>query len=561
MDAEVAFRLNELRREKALLLRQRQLREQYGLHFYRPHWKQHKFHICDAASRYGRTGNRFGKSEMGIHEDVAWCLGGRIWYREAFDVLGTEKVVNPDGSWEWVPVVKEHHPGGHAHEYVTRGIPGRPVKGLLIVVDWDMAKRIFTNNEGSWETKGKLFKAIPREAIGRCTLSRGGHLEKVEIKRLTEFGGGSSTLSIDTIESYKHNKLGAESADWDFIHIDEPCPEKLYKAHARGLMDRNGRDWFTCTPLDEMWINDKFTPPGRKSLLEVEEITFENKLDSGASAGKMFMITGSIHDNPHMDKAGKARYEATLTREERACRLFGLPLAMAGLVYKEFIYDMHVLADVPKGWDAYHLPPLNYTVRVAWDVHGARIPQAVLFAATAPDGTVFIYDELFCEPLITPNARLVKKKLANRFVVSQIIDPRAMIKNPVTNSADVIEAIQEEDLYFEAASKDLTTGISKVKEKLEERHVVSNLPTIYFSPNLAQTMFEFSHYIYDLEKNEPKDENNHMMENLYRLVLNGLDYIEPPSDADYRRRSVLTIGREEDRRESRAIDFTNARLN
>jgi hypothetical protein len=559
METVSPITLAELRRERDLLLRQRKLREAYGINFYRPHWKQHKFHITDAVSRYARTGNRFGKSELGIHEDVAWCMGGRVWYREAFDIMGTEKVIHPDGTWEYVPVVKEHHPGGLSHPYVTRGIPGRPVKGLLIVVDWDMAKRIFTNNEGSWETKGKLFKAIPREAIGKCTLSRGGHMEKVEIKRPNEFGGGSSTLSIDTIESYKHNKLGAESADWDFIHIDEPCPEKLYKAHARGLMDRDGRDWFTCTPLDEMWINDKFTPPGRKTVDEVAEVEFEGKLESGQKTGKMFIITGAIHDNPHMNAAGVARYEAGLTREEKQCRLFGLPLAMAGMVYKEFIYDMHVLADVPTGWKAYHLPPLDYTIRVAWDVHGARIPQAILFAATAPTGDVFIYDELFCEPLITPCAKLVKKKLEHRFVVSQIIDPRALIKNPVTNSADVIEAIQEEDLYFEAASKDLTTGISKVKEKLEERHVVTKLPTIYFAPHLTQTMYEFSHYIYDLEKNEPKDQDNHMMENLYRLILNGLDYIEPPSDADYARRSKLSIGFGEDLNRGR-IDYSNSSL-
>ena len=65
------------------------------------------------------------------------------------------------------------------------------------------------------------------------------------------------------------------------------------------------------------------------------------------------------------------------------------------------------------------------------------------------------------------------------------------------------------------------------------------MPTIFFSPGLAQTLFEFTHYVYDPVKNTPVDENNHMMENLYRAVLNGLSYIEPPDDYDYTRKPFV----------------------
>lgn len=528
-----ALELHQLRAEAARLKRLRELRESYGLNFYRPHWKQHLFHICQAVGRYGRTGNRFGKSEMGIAEDISWCMGGRPWYRETFDIL--------DGEGN----VREHHVGRRDHPFITCGIPQRPVKGLLIVVDWDMAKRIFTNREGSYEVFGKLWRLLPTEAIGKVTNGgRGDRIEKVEIKRPREFGGGSSTLSIDTIESYKHNKLGAESADWDFIHVDEPVPEGLYTAHARGLMDRNGSFWFTCTPLDQMWINDMFTPPNRRSLDDQPDgLTFVPESESG-KAGELYVITGSIYDNPHRSESGVANFESKLTREERECRLYGRPLAMAGMVYKEFIYDLHVLPgpNPPIGWSDFHLPPADYTIRVAWDVHGVRVGQMVLFAATAPDGTVFIYDEIAGEPGIQATAKRVKEKTAGRNVAAWIIDPRALIVNPVTETADVIDAIMEEELYFEPGSKDLTVGISAVKDKLLERNIVNRgFPTIYFSPRLKETLYEFTHYIYDLEKNKPKDEHDHMMENLYRLVLNGLDYIAPPTESDYafRRSTVI----------------------
>lgn len=548
--ADAIKQIKLLEAERDLLLRQRALRENYGINFYRPHWKQHKFHVCDVTGRYGRTGNRFGKSEMGIVEDISWCLGGRPWYRESFNIV--------DGKKE----VREWHVGRYDHPYVTVGIPRRPVKGLILVVDWDKAKDIFTKREGSFDTWGKLWKFLPRDAIGKVvTGGRGDRIVTVEIKRSREFGGGSSTLTFDTIESYKHNRLGAESSDWDFIHVDEPCPESMFKAHARGLMDRNGRYWFTCTPLDEMWINDKFTPPGKSISVNVEEAKFTAQSAAGEVGGTRYIITGSVDDNPHIGDAGKAEFKAGLTREEIACRLHGIPLAMAGLVYKEFSYDEHVLAAVPKGWEDYHLPPADHTIRVAWDVH-QRIPQALLLAATAPNGEIFFYDELFCESLIEPNATLLRRKLRGRFCPTYLIDPFAVVPSAVTGES-VLSALQEYDLFFEPASKDLTRGISDVRELLRARNVMNRQPMCYFSPRLAQTLFEFSHYVYDMEKNEPKDKDNHMMENLYRLVLNGLDYVPPPTDSDYAFRRSTAIRFDEDRYEtsgSRRINFTNPSL-
>ena len=253
-NADVFFRARALREELALRKRLREVKEANGISFYRPHLKQHKFHSCSATGRYGRTGNRFGKSEMGIAEDISHSLGGRLWYRHAFDILHSRKVLRADGSWDgvsWETYVADRHEGGHNHPLVTAGIPQRPLKGLILVVNWDMAKSIFTNREGSYDVWGKLWKLIPSDAVGKITNGgRGDRIEKIEIKRLTEFGGGSSTLTFDTIESYKHSKIGAESADWDFIHVDEPIPEKMFKGFARGLMDRDGMYCFTCTPMD-----------------------------------------------------------------------------------------------------------------------------------------------------------------------------------------------------------------------------------------------------------------------------------------------------------------------
>jgi hypothetical protein len=446
---------------------------------------------------------------------VSWCIGGRLFYRESFDVI--------DGHRTTV----RHHVGGRDHPLVSKGIPAYPVKGLLVCSDWDKAKEIFTNRSGSYENWGDLFQLIPTEALGKPHVSRGGHIDQIPVKRLTEFGGGESLLYVDTVESYKHAKLSQESSDWDFIHYDEPPPHQMFISNKRGLTDRHGKFWINATAIEEMWINDEFTPPSGQSMMDVPREGFAfNKTETG---GSRYIVGASIYDNPYLTLEGVAEFESSLSLDERECRLHGLPMAMAGLIYKEFIYDLHVLCDVPAGWEEYHLPPRDYTIRIWWDYH-TRLPQAVLFFATDPKGRVFVYDELYTDNLIDPVARAIIGKTKGYFVADTEIDPFAVIPHPVTNES-IVDELMKYDLYFEKSTKDLSTGINKTRERLKERETVNGItcPTIFFSPRLTQTLYEFSHYVYDLRKQEPKDENNHMMENLYRAILNGLPYIAPPN--------------------------------
>ncbi len=522
---EEFLRLQELRVSVEKAQRAKALREAYGIHFYRPHSKQDKFHsAAHTMGRYCRTGNRGGKTVCGAAEDVAFCLGYRPWYQQAFDVL--------DGKGN----VVRHHAGGEDHPLVTKGIQNYPIKLLIIVTDWDKSKEIFTNNEGDYQYWGALFKLIPRDSVVGVNKSRGGHVDRIDIKRPEKYGGGVSSIYIDTIESFKHAKMSAESSSWDIIHLDEPCPRKMFIAHARGLVDRRGKFWINCTPIDEMWINDEFVPPTQFSVPAAPEgLEFAKSKEGDAISGTRYMITWSIEDNPHNSPEAIAEFAALLTCDEAQCRLHGLPLAMAGLIYKEFIWDLHVLCDIPtdrygKPWADWNKPPADYTVRIWWDYH-TKLPQAVLFVATDPKGRIFVFDELFTDNLIDPVCRQILQRSESYFVAEREIDPFAVIKHPVTQES-IVDELCKYGLYFSPATKDLSRGINKVREKLLERDP-QGLPTIFFAPHLKQTLYEFTHYVYDVDKNEPRDADNHMMENLYRAVLNGLSYIEPPDESDW----------------------------
>lgn len=477
-DVDIA-KMSAYEKNALLLELEKRLREQSrnGILFYKPHAKQIMFHMAgDIPFRYAQVGNRFGKSEMGAAEDISFCLGERLFF--------------PAG-----------HPGR------TKGIPARTVKGVLLCQDWDKSEEIFTNRSGDDKTRGKLFRLLPADRIEAVKTNHSGKVCRIDIKGLY----GTSSIYIDTVASYKQDPMSHESSDWDFIHVDEPIPKKMWEAHARGLVDREGSAWFTCTPLSEPWINDFFLPSVRYKFDESRPY----------KSGDYWVMRGSMTDNPFLSPKAIERYINMLDAETKECRLHGIPSSMAGIVYKEFQPHLHVLQDVPIGWNNFHDPPPDYTIRYAIDPH-PRQPHAVLFAATAPTGQVFFFYEIFEKCLIGDLAEQIKSIVQGRFVQTALCDPLAYIENPLDGSTWANE-LYRHDLFVEKASKDLKRGIQRVKQELA---MANNL---FFAPGLAETIKEFDYYRWnDKKPDSPVDKDDHMMENLYRLVINGLHYVAPP---------------------------------
>ena len=467
-----------------LLRRKKQLEKENGILFYLPHAKQELFHSAgEMKFRYMRTGNRFGKSEMGAAEDVAFALGERTWLEK-----------------------------GDPKRYL--GIPKHSTKGLIIVADWDKAEEIFTcTDDGAG--KGKLFKFLPRASVLGTERNHSGVICKI---RVACVWGGESTIHLDTIKSYMSNEMGQESSFWDWIHVDEPCPREMWIANARGLTDRDGKAWFTCTPISEPWINDFF----------IESRFYKQEFTRPYVTGDRWVMSGSMRDNPYLTEEAITAYEAMLTDDEKQCRINGLPLALIGMVYKEFDRDVHILTEdrmkqfLESGWTTPTRPPESFTIRYAIDPH-PRTPHAVLFAATAPNGRVFFYHEIFEQCLISQLAEQINEVVDGYFVHTAICDPSAFIENPVDGTTWVDE-LEQYGIYVEKGPKDLAGGIIQVKQALKTN--LSFGTFLNFSGYLRETLKEIERYCWDPKKiNRPIDKDDHMMENLYRLVLIGLEYV------------------------------------
>lgn len=442
-------------RHAQLLRKKLELVKNFGLSFYQPHVKQDAFHQAGIKfkRRMMRSGNRFGKSHMGCAEDCAWMLHERPWY--------------PEG-----------HPARRG------GLPQHPIKLLTITTDWDKVDEIFTSQRGN---SGKIWKFIPPGALKESHAVRRNHSGCIDT---IEFRDGS-LWRFDTVKSFMSNPQGSESSDWDAIHVDEPCPEAMWKASARGLIDRGGSAWFTLTPLKEFWINDYFFPQ-----------------DTGGKArDNVWASTGSMHENPYLSKEAIAEFESTLSDDEKQCRLHGIPLHLVGLVYKEFSWDQNVLSSPPPGWDGW-LPPSNFGCYLQIDPH-PRTPHCALFATVLPTGERIYFDDVFWHGPMDGLAEQIKAKLDGRVLIQSEMDPLGFIEHPCseTTMADDLAVC---GIYVEKATKALDRGILKVKKGLKDR-------SILFTPNCRRALWEIQRYCWDEEKNRPVDEDDHAMECLYRM--------------------------------------------
>lgn len=482
MEAESHADVFLLKRQNEVLKKQLELIKKFGLKFYKPHAKQKLFHeAADFRFRLARCGNRFGKSDMGVSEDLAFALGERVWL-DANDPM-------------------RYH-----------GIPKYPTKGLVVCANDDKIDEIFTGN-GSKGHIGKIWKKIPKDLIVGVKRGSSGTIVNIRIKGLY----GESVIDFDTRAAFKNNAMGAESSDYDWAHIDEPIEEAHWKAILRGLTDRGGKAWFTCTLIEQPWINDMFFGGSENQALESYEVISE----TGRKI--KWSITGSIYDNPYLKEEDIQDFLDALTEDERQCRISGIPLHLAGVIYKEFERSTHVLTEVPKGWKAFNDPPLNYTIHLAIDPH-PRTPHAVLFICVDEHGYPTVYDEIWMTATTDTLAKEILLRIQNRNVWTKIMDPSAWIEDQRTLSVMADDFATYGLFGLEKAPKDLVRGIPEVKRILKKENFLK------VSPMCRTFLWEIGRYAWadkgGVPTNKPVDKDDHMMENLYRLCLRGLDYYD-----------------------------------
>jgi hypothetical protein len=494
MDGETIELLQRQNAVQAALLR---MAKSHGMAFYRPHWKQHLFHTAPQKRRGLFAGNRFGKSQANAAETAAWMMGERTWYKVPFDIFD----VDHDRGVGRRRVVRLSHMGYENHPLVRQGIPSYPTKQLIVCTNWDKVHEIWTSQES--ERPGKIWQMLP-VGWAKGYTNHEGVISEIH-------GKNGSFLKFLSVDAFKRNKLTAESSDFDRVAFDEPGPEGLWKGCARGLVDRDGQGDFTLTSLEEMWIYDYFNKD-------------EINPDLSADVRDRFTVTATMFDNPHLSDAAIARFAADLTEDEKSCRLEGLPLELSGLIYKEFKRDVHILSALPEGWRDWHLPAKDLIMYLRVDTHPVT-PHAVSFFVVGPNEVPIQCNEIWhpCGGDELGDVINEYLKMSGCFVGGIKVEPAAWIKDPTTRTTSIAKQLASKGLFIRPASKDLTNGILAVRSALKNRQV-------FFTPNCRNTIREFGRYRYDIAKGKPVDENDHFMENLYRLIIDRPRFFNPDSN-------------------------------
>jgi hypothetical protein len=470
--SEIEEQLLEAKRE--LLRLKHEQEENYRkrrLWYWTPSPKQLTFfENAGKKRRAGFCGNRFGKSTLGVVEDVSWLIG----YRPFFPV---------------------------GHPLRTLGIPKHGVKGLVVAEDWDKVKEIFTNDD-SIERQGKFIEFLPEDFIKKQHRNEKGIIDQITVVSDVDGQRRESIIYFDTVKSFKQAPASFESSDWDFVHIDEPVMKELWVAVSRGLIDRGGFSWWLFTPLKEVWM-------------------YNESLDNAKNQPALYWwFEATMDDNPTLSEEDKELYLSQLPDDEKAARRAGKPLAYGRLVFGQYDPDVHDV-DTISSWPTPTRPPeKDHMVVYALDTH-PHTPHAALFASVNSLGEIDFYDELWQKGTIDSLAALIKTRLQGVRVQYGLCEPAAWNEDQGSGKSYA-------DMFFEAGL-DLIPASKRKEDAILQTQLLfgQRKRVVRIHKRCKRLRWEMFNHYFDKD-NHPEDKNDHMIECLRRLVIHdGLQYYPP----------------------------------
>jgi hypothetical protein len=314
-----------------------------------------------------------------------------------------------------------------------------------------------------------------------------------------------------TFEIMSNNQQSKEHEGWsgDLILYDEPCHREIYIANARGLVDRNGKEVFAATLLDEPWIDREIV----------------RKMVGGKPDKRVFWVEGTSHDNVGygISKEGLTEFADKLRDDEYDARIKGVPSYKSGLILNFNRKYRDRGGHVTERFEI----PLDWMVDIAIDIH-PREKQAILFIATDPRGDRYVCQEIWDhgDGKWVAEAILKLVKYHSYRVNRVVIDPLA--KGDSNNDESTYEIIStilmRHDIILEVASKDKDQGILNIKDHLCGPN---NQASIFFFDDMVRTIYEIEGWMWDKDTNKAQKVDDHMMENLYRLLLLNTKWSEP----------------------------------
>ena len=237
------------------------------------------------------------------------------------------------------------------------------------------------------------------------------------------------------------------------------------------------------------------------------------------------------------------RMIAEYDEEDKQARVHGKFQHLVGIVFKNFNRKVHVIKP-------FTITKRDYIVIEALDPH-PRNPDAVLWVAVDKNGTKFVVDELY-ESLKTSELAYRINKKADRYRLEmRLADPLAFVEDKhqddPTGQTLAARLYNDFDLEYFKATKNRRDADRRIKDALDyelkgEEMIVS--PELYIFDSCERTIWEIEHLVWDdwrgraaerkspMEK--PVDKDDHMIENLGRILIQEPEFSPMPRAQTYR---------------------------
>lgn len=365
-----------------------------------------------------------------------------------------------------------------------------PVKVRVLCTDWE--------KHAAGVVVPKLKEWMP---VGQYET----HKNNLGIESQWRFGN-SSELEIVT---GKQDTRDLEGWEGDIVWADEPFSRDKFVALLRGLRKGKGLFLITMTAVSEPWILDDIVRNTHPSYASVTEIPMDA--------------------NPYLTAEYKETFKASLKENEKIPRIYGGWINFIGLIWPSFKTDPHIIDDfrVPVDWPV--------TALIDWHISK---PIAVGFYAVDNRDFHYVIDEIWRNGSAEEIAdEIIRRKINNNWRMTEaFVDPlskgdTAYVKNMGVEVKDSFTRLRDRlwtnGIELKVATKDKDSGIRNIEDMLKG---VNGLPSLFFFRSLTNKIVDEGHiweiqrWTYDEKTGKPRDENDHFMENLYRMTLTGTKY-------------------------------------
>ena len=388
-----------LRAQEALQAYQ-ELRRANPILFYQPHEIQRRFHEAQAAIRAFMGGNRAGKTTAGILDDL---------------IQAAPKELLPD----------------HLLPYKRWPCP---FYCRIIVPDFKRALHQVVIQ--------KLREWTPQEML-RNGLFDSSYDKSHECLRF-ECGCRFDFMSFEQ----ELDKFGG--AALHRCHYDEEPPEDIREECLMRLVDFNGDEVFTMTPLLGMsWMFDTIYRPGLKG-----------------TDPDIHVEIADMDDNPHLSDAGKQRALKGLSAEKAEARKKGRMIHFEGMVYPRF-EEAKVLAPDRR---------LVGSLEVVVGIDPGAKEAGVAFVGFDRDNNAICFDELELHDTTTSIVcDRIRQKLKlwelDERTVQFVIDPAAR-QRTLTEGVRVETAYHMCGIYPAHGMNDRDGGFAIIEDRIDQGSLV-----------------------------------------------------------------------------------------